>query len=42
MSYSAANTMENLINKISASYTPVTGTPIEQLDKRLSLLRRDV
>ena len=42
MSYSAANTMENLINKISASYTPVKGTPIEQLDKRLSLLRRNV
>ena len=42
MSYSAANTMENLINKISALYTPVKGTPIEQLDKRLSLLRRDV
>ena len=42
MSYSAANTMENLINKIFASYTPVKGTPIEQLDKRLSLLRRNV
>ncbi|MBR5682966.1 MAG: Clp protease ClpP [Ruminococcus sp.] len=42
MSYSAANTMESLIKRISALYTPVTGTPIEQLDKRLSLLRRDV
>ncbi len=42
MSYSSANTMESLIKRISASYTPVKGTPIEQLDKRLSLLRRDV
>ena len=39
MSYSAASAMDKLMKKISASYTPVTGTPIDQLDKRLSLLK---
>ena len=39
MSYSAASTMDKLMKKISASYTPVAGTPIDQLDKRLSLLK---
>ncbi len=39
MSYSAASAMDKLMRKISASYTPLTGTPIDQLDKRLSLLK---
>lgn len=39
MSYSAASTMDKLMKKISASYTPAAGTPIDQLDKRLSLLK---
>lgn len=39
MSYSATSAMDKLMKKISASYTPVTGTPIDQLDKRLSLLK---
>ena len=39
MSYSAASAMDKLMKKISASYTPVAGTPIDQLDKRLSLLK---
>lgn len=38
MTYSSAKTMDSFIRKVSASAVPV-GTPIEQLEKRLSLLK---
>ena len=39
MSYSAVASMDSLIKKLSDIYKPVKGTPIDQLDKRLSLLK---
>lgn len=39
MSYSAAASMNSLMKKLSDIYKPVKGTPIDQLDKRLSLLK---
>ena len=40
MSYSSAKTMDSLMQKLSALYKPVKGTPIDQLEKRLALLKR--
>ena len=37
-SYSAVASMDSLLRKLSAS-APVKGTPIDQLDKRLALLK---
>ena len=39
MSYSAVASMDSLIKKLSNIYKPVKGTLIDQLDKRLSLLK---
>ena len=39
MSYSSAKTMDSLMQKLSALYKPVKGTPIDQLEKRLKLLK---
>ena len=39
MSYSSAKTMDNLMQKLSALYKPQKGTPIDQLEKRLKLLK---
>ncbi len=39
MSYSSAKTMDSLMQKLSAPYKPVKGTPIDQLEKRLKLLK---
>ena len=39
MSYSAVASMDNLMRKLSDMYKPIKGTPIDQLDKRLSLLK---
>ena len=40
MSYSSAKTMDSLMKKLSALYKPAKGTPIDQLEKRLALLKR--
>ena len=40
MSYSSAKTMDSLMQKLSALYKPQKGTPIDQLEKRLALLKR--
>ncbi len=39
MSYSSAKTMDSLIKKLSALYKPEKGVPINQLEKRLKLLK---
>ena len=39
MSYSAVASMDSLVKKLSDIYKPVKGTSIDQLDKRLSLLK---
>ena len=39
MSYSAVASMDSLMRKLSDLYQPIKGTPIDQLDKRLSLLK---
>ena len=39
MSYSSAKTMDSLMQKLSALYKPTKGTPIDQLEKRLALLK---
>ena len=39
MSYSSSKTMDSLMQKLSALYKPVKGTPIDQLEKRLKLLK---
>ena len=39
MSYSSAKTMDSLMQKLSALYKPTKGTPIDQLEKRLKLLK---
>ena len=39
MSYSSTKTMDSLMQKLSALYKPVKGTPIDQLEKRLKLLK---
>ena len=39
MSYSSAKTMDSLMQKLSTLYKPVKGTPIDQLEKRLKLLK---
>ena len=39
MSYSSAKTMDSLMQKLSALYKPQKGTPIDQLEKRLALLK---
>ena len=39
MSYSAVASMDSLMRKLSDMYQPIKGTPIDQLDKRLSLLK---
>lgn len=41
MSYSAAAAMDSMMKKLSAIHTPVTGIPIDQLDRRLSLLKHE-
>ena len=39
MSYSSAKTMDSLMQKLSAMYKPQKGTQIDQLEKRLKLLK---
>jgi len=39
MSYSSAKTMDSLMQKLSALYKPQKGAPIDQLEKRLKLLK---
>ena len=39
MSYSSAKTMDSLVQKLSALYKPTKGTSIDQLEKRLKLLK---
>jgi len=39
MTYSAVIAMKSLMEKLTAHYTPVKGVPIDQLEKRLNLLK---
>ena len=39
MTYSAVTAMKSLMEKLTAHYTPVKGVPIDQLEKRLNLLK---
>lgn len=39
MTYSKSKNMTAFLSKVSATAEPIKGTPIDQLDKRLALLK---
>ena len=39
MTYSKSKNMSAFLSKVSATAEPIKGTPIDQLDKRLALLK---